>query len=99
MDRRHINPAPFALRAIFSWIPLPLAVGYWRSLLASGRGEYYFALHARHAPVEMAALAAGVRELLGNEPRANLDRFIAAIGFAQKNLQSTGDGGTPDSLA
>ncbi len=99
MDRRHIKSAPLALRAIFSWIPLPLAVGYWRSLLASGRGEYYFALHARHAPVEMDALAAGVRELLGNEPRANLDRFYAAIGFAQTSLQSPGDGGTPNSLS
>jgi 2-dehydropantoate 2-reductase len=99
MDRRHIKSAPLALRAIFSWIPLPLAVGYWRRLLASGRGEYYFALHARHAPVEMAALASGVRELLGDEPRANLDRFYSAIGFAQKNFQSPEDGGTPDNLA
>jgi 2-dehydropantoate 2-reductase len=79
LDRRHVRPAPLALRTILCWVPLPLAIAYWRRLLNSARGEIYFARHARHAPAEMAALAADVRELLDDLPTPCLNRLYAAI--------------------
>jgi 2-dehydropantoate 2-reductase len=82
LDRRHVAPAPVALRTILCWVPLPLAIAYWRRLLGSARGEIYFARHARHAPLEMSALAADVRELLDDLPTPCLERLYAAIGGA-----------------
>jgi 2-dehydropantoate 2-reductase len=79
MDRRGVGPAPFALRVIFGWAPLPVAVRYWQRLLGSPRGEYYFARHSRHAVMEMAALANDVRELLHGEPAPHLFGLYAAI--------------------
>lgn len=79
MDRRAIGSAPLALRAIFQWIPLPFAIGYWQRLLGSPRGEYYFARHTRHAANEMAELARDVRELLQGETAPQLLRLYAAI--------------------
>jgi 2-dehydropantoate 2-reductase len=81
LDRRGVGPAPLALRTILCWVPVPLAIGYWRRLLAA-RGELYFALHARHAPAEMAALAADIRELLDKVPTPCLDRLYTAINRA-----------------
>jgi len=78
MDRRAIGPAPLALRAIFQWIPLPLATRYWQRLLRS-RGEYYFAQHTRHAAKEMAALACDIRELLQGETAPKLLQLYASI--------------------
>jgi 2-dehydropantoate 2-reductase len=79
MDHRAVGPAPLALRAIFTWAPLPVAVRYWQRLLGSPRGEYYFARHARHAAMEMAALALDVREFLHGESAPHLLRLYAAI--------------------
>jgi 2-dehydropantoate 2-reductase len=79
MDRLGVAQAPLALRAIFQWVPLPFAVIYWRRLLASPRGEYYFASHARRASTEMAALAADVRALLNHEPIPELSQLFAVI--------------------
>lgn len=64
LDRCSVAPAPLALRAIFQWVPLTVAVRYWSRLLDSPRGEYYFARHARHAAREMEALAADIRALI-----------------------------------
>jgi 2-dehydropantoate 2-reductase len=88
LDRRGVNSAPLALRAIFCWAPLPYAVAYWRRLLGSARGEFYFARHARHAPKEMATLAADVRELLDLVPVPRLDRLYSAINQAVQNSHS-----------
>jgi 2-dehydropantoate 2-reductase len=79
MDRRAVGPPPFALRAIFGWAPLPVAVRYWQRLLGSPRGEYYFAGHSRHAVMEMAALANDVRELLHGKPAPHLFGLYEAI--------------------
>lgn len=79
LDRRGVEPAPLALRTIFSWIPLAFSTVYWQRLLGSTRGEFYFARHARHAPAEMAALATDVRRLLDGEPVPHLARLYAAI--------------------
>lgn len=79
MDGRAVEPAPLALRAIFEWAPLPLAVWYWQRLLGSPRGDLYFAAHARHAAREMAALASDAREVLQGEAAPHLLRLYGAI--------------------
>jgi 2-dehydropantoate 2-reductase len=88
LDRRGIEPAPLALRAIFCWVPLRYAVNYWRRLLMSARGDIYFARHVRHAPAEMAALSADVRDLMDEVSKPNLDRLYSAIDLAaaERNL-------------
>ncbi len=88
LDRRGVAHAPLALRAIFRWVPLPYAVGYWRRLLGSARGEWYFARHVRHAPAEMVALAADVRESLDSAPSPCLDRLYSAVDRAGVNFRS-----------
>jgi hypothetical protein len=77
------------LRAIFRWVPLPLAARYWARLFASPRGEYYFARHARHAPQEMAALAADVRALVPEAQIPHWRRLSAAIAAAAGALGSS----------
>lgn len=85
LDQRRIAPAPLALRAIFLWVPLPFAIRYWRSLLASPRGEYYFARHARHAPQEMSALAADLRAWGLGATTPNLQQLCTAIDHAAQS--------------
>lgn len=82
MDRHGIPPAPRALRVIFQWVPMPVAIFYWQRLLGSPKGEYYFARHTRHAAREMAALASDVRTLLVNEAMPQLRQLYAAIDAA-----------------
>ena len=82
LDRRGVRAAPLALRTIFCWLPLRYAVAYWRRLLGSARGEFYFARHVRHAPAEMAALTSDVREFLDEVPAPHLARLYAAIDAA-----------------
>jgi len=57
LDAAHVPPASLALRAIFGWVPQPLAVAYWRKYLSGERGEILFAAHVRHAAREMATIA------------------------------------------
>jgi 2-dehydropantoate 2-reductase len=84
MDRRGISSAPWALRAIFQWVPSPFAVAYWSRLLRSQRGEYYFARHIRRAVRELAALAADVRGLVPMDRLPTLSRLYAAIDTAAR---------------
>lgn len=81
-DELHIPPPPIALGTIFRWVPLPLAVRYWARLFASPKGEYYFGGHARHAPQEMAALAADVLALAPSASMPHWLRLEAAIAAA-----------------
>ena len=78
-DRKQLRPAPFALRAIMCWVPLWLAARYWSRLLASDRGELYFAKHTRHAPAEMTALANDVRGFLRQGEAPELQSLLASI--------------------
>ena len=82
MDRHGIAPAPMALRVIFQWAPLQFAIYYWRRLLGSPKGDYYFARHSRHAAKEMAALASDVRTLLVDDAMPQLQQLYAAIDAA-----------------
>ena len=79
LDRRGIAAAPIGLRAIFQWVTLPFAVMYWRHLLGSPLGEYYFARHARHAATEMAVLVADVCALLPNDGMRHLRQLYVAV--------------------
>jgi len=82
LDELRIPPPSFALRAIFRWVPLPLAVRYWAHLFASPKGECYFGRHARHAAAEMAALGADVLALIPSAPMPRWRRLEAAIAAA-----------------
>jgi 2-dehydropantoate 2-reductase len=84
LDKHGVAPAPLAMRAIFCWVPLSLAVGYWRRLLGSPSGDVYFGRHARHAANEMAALAADVRAAVPNAAIPRLEALFAAIDRAAK---------------
>ena len=79
LDEAGIAPAPMMLRAIFAWMPLWISVAYWGRLLGSPRGEYYFARHVRRAALEMDALAADVRPLLGDAAAPHLRHLYAHI--------------------
>jgi len=79
LDAHGAAPAPLPLRVIFCWMPLPFAVKYWCRLFGSERGEHYFARHARHAALEMRALAADVRALSGDFAMPHLRVLYAAI--------------------
>jgi 2-dehydropantoate 2-reductase len=78
-DRKRLRPAPFGLRVIMGWVPMWLAARYWSRLLASDRGEIYFAKHTRHAPAEMAALANDVRGFLRKGEAPELESLLASI--------------------
>lgn len=82
LDRHRIGPEPLALRAIFRWVPLPLATRYWQGLLASPQAAHYFAGHARHAPIEMAMLAAELRQQITQQEAPGLHRLFAAVDAA-----------------
>jgi ketopantoate reductase len=78
-DRKQVGAAPFALRTIMCWVPLGLSAIYWTRLLASPRGDLYFARHARNAPAEMASLADDVRTFLRAPETPELQRLLASI--------------------
>jgi 2-dehydropantoate 2-reductase len=87
LDQLGVAPPSLALRAIFRWVPLGFAVGYWQRLLASPRGEYYFARHARHAAREMAALVMDVRALAPGTVMPNWERLSIAIDTAAAKVR------------
>jgi hypothetical protein len=60
---------------------------YWSRLLASSRGDLYFARHLRHAPAEMASLADDVRSFLLEPDAPELRTLIASINSWQQKVQ------------
>jgi 2-dehydropantoate 2-reductase len=78
-DRQGVGSAPLALRTIMCWVPLRLSATYWSRLLASPRGDLYFARHVRHAPAEMASLADDVRNSLRENEAPELRILLASI--------------------
>mgnify|MGYP000061152079 FL=1 len=81
LDAVRVAPAPIALRAIFSWVPLTFAIAYWRRYLTGPRGEVVFAAHARHAAGEMAQIAGEVSDVMRGSGVATpvFDRLRKAI--------------------
>jgi 2-dehydropantoate 2-reductase len=84
-DRQGVGAAPLALRTILCRVPLRLSAIYWSRLLASPRGDLYFARHTRHAPAEMASLADSVRNSFGENEAPELKRLLASIDGWQSN--------------
>jgi 2-dehydropantoate 2-reductase len=72
---------PFPLRVLFSWLPRPFAIYYWRRFFSNRMAEYVFARHALHASVEMRALAAECRLLVAKSgvPARALNQLYRAI--------------------
>lgn len=72
---------PFPLRVLFSWLPRPFAIYYWRRFFSNRMAEYVFARHALHASVEMQALAAECRVLVAKSsiPTPALNQLYRAI--------------------
>ena len=60
-----LSVEPFALRVLFTWVPLAFAIYYWRRFFASEMADYVFGRHARAASREMRELANDCRTLLG----------------------------------
>jgi 2-dehydropantoate 2-reductase len=60
---RTVRPLP--LRLLFTWLPSPVCVYYWRHFLSRPIVDHVFGRHARHAVVEMRTLASECRQLLG----------------------------------
>jgi hypothetical protein len=72
---------PFSLGVLFSWLPRPFAIYYWRRFFSNRMAEYVFARHALHASVEMLALAAECRLLVDKSgvPAPALNQLYRAI--------------------
>jgi 2-dehydropantoate 2-reductase len=72
---------PFALKVLFTWLPPPFAVYYWRWFFSHQMAEFVLARHARLASAEMQLLATECRLLLGNSgvSAPALDRLYPAI--------------------
>jgi 2-dehydropantoate 2-reductase len=56
---------PLSLNVLFTWLPRPVGLHYWRRFFSNSMAEYVFGRHARHAVVEMRTLARECRLLLG----------------------------------
>jgi 2-dehydropantoate 2-reductase len=68
---------PTNLRILYS-LPIVFGVAYWRKVLASPRGELWFAAHCRAAPEEMRHLAEQLQFSLSRSGRSSpdLDRLL-----------------------
>lgn len=68
---------PTNLRVLYR-MPSPIGVSYWRRIMASSRGELWFAAHSRAAPQEMRALAGELQTALRNaaRPTPDLDTLL-----------------------
>jgi 2-dehydropantoate 2-reductase len=55
---------PIPLRVLFTCLPRPIAIYYWRRFFSQPMAEFVFAQHARHAVEEMQTLAKECRQLL-----------------------------------
>jgi 2-dehydropantoate 2-reductase len=70
---------PANLRLLYLRMPQAFAVRYWRRVLASPRGELWFAAHSRAAREEMASLAAELQAVVHHTGRAapDLDSLLS----------------------
>jgi 2-dehydropantoate 2-reductase len=76
----HVAEIPTNLAILYLWMPRRFAAGYWQRILASPRGELWFAGHARAAAQEMTFLR---DELLAavhrtGRPVPELDNLLAS---------------------
>lgn len=74
---------PANLRTLYLRLPLMVAFLYWRQVLASPRGELWFAAHTRAAPEEMTQLAETLRAAVQRTKRPAPD-LLHLIDAAQQ---------------
>jgi 2-dehydropantoate 2-reductase len=79
LDRSKVASGSWVLKFIVCQAPLWFSIRYWSKLLASARGELYFAAHARHAPAEMLALALDVKTFTHTGESPELAWLLNAI--------------------
>ena len=91
-DRKGVGAAPLALRTIMCWVPLRLSAMYWSRLLASPRGDLYFARHEQHLLLRWLPLAHSVRGSLRENEAPNLRRLLASIDAWQRSFSSSNSG-------
>jgi 2-dehydropantoate 2-reductase len=85
---------PFALRALFMWLPSTFAIQYWQRFFATEMADIVFGRHARAASAEMLALANDCRSLLqaSEVPAPALQQLYEAIevyGFRHQAINSS----------
>lgn len=70
---------PANLQWLYQRLPIGFAAAYWRKVMAGPRGELWFGAHARAAPEEMHALAAGLRTAVRTtgHPTPDLETLLA----------------------
>jgi 2-dehydropantoate 2-reductase len=78
LSARGNNQIPRNLRALYLYAPERFAVSYWRRTMASPRGEFWFAAHARVAHEEMTSLAAVLEDAVERtgRPAENLATLL-----------------------
>jgi len=82
---RGLTVTPFALRALFTWLPPAFAVNYWQRFFATEMADYVFGRHSRAACTEMRELADDCRTLFertGVEKSALLELYDAIDTYA-----------------
>ena len=69
---------PTNLRSLYR-LPNVFVVAHWRRVLASPRGELWFAAHTRAAPEEMRSLAEQLKAALrrSGRPTPDVERLLA----------------------
>jgi hypothetical protein len=80
LSARGNNQIPRNLRPLYLYAPERFAVSYWRRTMASPRGEFWFAAHARVAREEMTSLAAVLEDAVERtgRPVENLATLLRA---------------------
>ncbi len=58
-----LGVTPFALKVLFSWLPIGFAVNYWHRFFSTAQADYIFARNSRAAFTEMRELATDCRAL------------------------------------
>ena len=76
-----LTVTPLALRVLFTWLPKPFAVSYWRNFFRAEMADYVFGRHARAASGEMRTIANDCRAILVKTgiPAPALHRLYRAI--------------------
>jgi 2-dehydropantoate 2-reductase len=72
---------PANLNVLYLRMPEAFAVWYWRRVLASPRGELWFAAHSRAAPEEMTSLGQELQDAVhrAGRPAAALDALLSPV--------------------
>jgi 2-dehydropantoate 2-reductase len=70
---------PTNVKILYTWMPETFALGYWRRVMASPRGELWFAGHSRAAREEMTSLSVDLLAAVHGtgQPTPDLDTLLS----------------------